>query len=91
MSVPRKLAVISLLLVLSACVRVIPGGTPPVPVLPPRPVPVPSASPVPGSAALLGLHGGPSVASLNLADSDARGGLTAFRSSCPKLLARTDN
>ena len=90
MLVPRKLAAISLLL-LGACVRIIPGGTPTVPVLPPRPVPVPSTLPAPGSAALLGLHAGPSVTSFNLPDSDARGALTAFRSSCPKLLARTDN
>ena len=87
----RKLAAISLLLVLTACVRIIPGGNPPVPVLPPSPVPAPSASPAPGSAALLGLQAGPSVASFKLADSDARGALAAFRSSCPKLLARTDN
>ena len=91
MPVPRRLAVISLLLVLSACVRIIPGGTPPVPVLPPSPVPVSSASPAPGSAALLGLHAGPSMASFKLADNDARGALAAFRTSCPKLLARTDS
>ena len=91
MPVPRKLAVFSLLLVLSACVRIIPGGTPPVPVLRPSPVPVPAASPAPGNAALLGLQAGPSMASFKLADSDARGALTAFRSSCPKLLARNDN
>ena len=91
MPVPRKLAAILLLLVLSACVRIIPGGNPHVQVLPPSPVPAPSASPTVGSAALLGLHSGPSVASFKLAGSDARGALAAFRSSCPKLLARTDN
>ena len=91
MLVPRKLAAISMMLVLSACVRIIPGGSPSVPVLPPKQVPTPTPSPAPGNAALLGLHTGPSVASFKLADSDARGALAAFRSSCPKLLARTDN
>ena len=91
MLVPRKLAAISLLLVLSACMRIIPGGTPPVSVLPPEPVPAPSPSPATGSAALLGMHSGPSVASFNLIDRDARGALAAFRASCPKLLARADN
>ena len=88
MLVPRKLAILALFVMLSACVRIIPGGTPPLPA--PPPVPTSSASPTPGSAALLGLSYGPSVASLGLTDADARGALAAFRLSCPKLLARTD-
>ena len=89
MLAPRKLAAIALLVVLSACVRIIPGGPAPMPA--PSPVPTPTAAPSPGSAKLLGLSYGPSVASLKLTDADARGALAAFRLSCPKLLARTDN
>ena len=83
----RKLAALGLMVVLAGCVRLIPPSTTPGPV----PVPLPKPSPTaPGSAALLGLSAGPSVASLKLADGDARGALAAFRSSCPKLLNRTD-
>ena len=89
MFVPRKLAALSLLLVISACVRIIPGGTLPAPA--PVPVPIASVPLTPASAALSVLSLGPSVASLKLTDNDARGGLTAFRLSCPRLLARTDN
>ncbi len=88
MSGLRKLAALGLVLVLSACVRLIPATTPPLAV--PLPVPLPIAPPTPATAALLGLSGGPSVATLKLNDGDTRGALTAFRSSCPRLLARTD-
>ena len=77
-----------MILLMAACVRLIPPGTTP------RPVPVPSPLPSPapsGTAALLGLVTGPSLASFKLGDSDARGALAAFRTSCPRLLARTDN
>ena len=89
MLLPRKLAILALFVMLSACVRIIPGGPAPMPA--PSPVPTPTAAPSPGSAKLLGLSYGPSVASLKLTDADARGALAAFRLSCPKLLARTDN
>ena len=80
----RRLAALGLIFVLAGCGRLIPGpATPP-------PVPIPTSTPAPGSAALLGLGAGPGVASLNLADRDARGALAAFWSSCSRLLARTD-
>ena len=88
MSGLRKLAALGLILVLSGCVRLIPAPTPPLPA--PSPVPTPTTLPTPGTAVLLGLSTGPSVASLKLGDGDTRGALAAFRSSCPKLLARTD-
>ena len=80
----RRLAALGLVFVLAGCVRLIPGPTTP------PPVPIPTSTPAPGSAALLGLGAGPGVASLNLADRDAQGALAAFRSSCSRLLARTD-
>ena len=95
MSGLRKLAVFGLILVLSACVRLIPGAAPqstghqPAPVHSGAPIPAPISTP--GTAAMLGLATGPKVASFNLGDSDARGALAAFRSSCPKLLTRTDS
>ena len=88
MLAPRKLAILALLVLLSACGRIIPGGPSPLPA--PPPVPVPAPAPAPGNAALLGLRYGPSVASLKLTGADARGALAAFRRSCSKLLARTD-
>ncbi len=89
----RKLAAVLLLMTMSACMRIIPGGTEPLPVPTTTSSPVPAAlpSPPPGNAALLGLSTGPSVASLSLGAGDARGALTAFRTSCAKLLARTDS
>ena len=81
----RKLAALGLIVGLAGCVRLIPPTNMPVP------VPAPTTTPTPGTAALLGLSAGPSVASLGLAGTDARGALAAFRLSCPKLLARTDS
>ena len=83
----RRLAALGLIIVLAGCVRLIPPSTTPVAV----PLPVPTATPTPGTAALLGVSAGPSVSSFKLAGSDAGGALAAFRSSCPKLLNRTDN
>ena len=85
----RKLAALGLIFVLAGCVRLIPPPATPLPV--PVPVPATPAPPAPGTAALLGLSAGPTVASLKLGVSDARGALAAFRASCIKLLNRTDN
>ena len=85
----RRLAALGLIVILAGCVRLIPPSPGP----PPAATPVPTSTPLPprpGTAALLGLSAGPSVASLKLAAGDARGALAAFRSSCPKLLNRTD-
>ena len=90
MSALRKLAALGLILVLAGCVRLIPPPAAPTPVPVPIAVPTTPLPPRPGTAALLGLSAGPSVASLKLAAGDARGALAAFRSSCPKLLDRTD-
>jgi membrane-bound lytic murein transglycosylase A len=85
--VVRKLAALVLAVALSGCgVRLIPpSGTP-------QPVPTPAATtpPPPGTAALLGVATGPTVGSFKLSAADAGGALVAFRTSCPKLLARTD-
>ena len=90
----RKFAALSLILLASACMRLIPPATTaPRPASVPvviKPGPKPASMPT-GTAALLGLVSGPDIASLKLGDSDARGGLAAFRTSCPRLLARTDN
>jgi len=83
-----KLAALVLAVALSGCgVRLIPPTGAPQPV----PSPVPTAPPTPGTAALLGIANGPAVSGFKLSDSDARGALVAFRTSCPKLLARTDS
>ena len=75
----RKLAVLALPLVLSACAGVIP--TPEVP----PPVPQP-----PETALAAGLRAGPDVTRLGIASADAAAALASFRESCPKLLARND-
>ena len=84
----RRLAALGLIIVLAGCVRLIPPTMTPTPV--PVPMPTPTPTPGPGTAALLGLSAGPGVASLKLGTGDARGALAAFKSSCPKLLSRTD-
>ena len=76
----RPLAALGLVILLSGCIRLIPPG---------HPTPTPS-QPAVASAALAGVSLGPSVTSLKLGDSDARGGLAAFRSGCARLVTRTD-
>ena len=66
---------------LSACVRLIPLGVPPLA------EPSPSA---PLNAFTAGVRPGPAIAALRLAPADARGALIAFRASCPRLRSRTD-
>jgi membrane-bound lytic murein transglycosylase A len=86
-SVVRKLAVLGLAVALSGCgVRLIPPAGTPQPV----PTPVPTTPATPGTAALLGIATGPTIGSFKLSAADAGGALVAFRTSCPKLLARTD-
>ncbi|MFM5925276.1 MAG: murein transglycosylase A [Novosphingobium sp.] len=86
----RTLAALGLALVLSACGRIIPAGSLPppatVPVVTPTPVPTP-----PPTALLAGVAAGPSIASLKLGASDARGALGSFRESCARLLTRSDS
>ncbi len=86
----RRLAALSLLIVLSACGRLIPASG--APVTTPRP-PVTPPGPVVTSATALfaGLAAGPQVASLGVGQKDAAGALGSFRESCPRLLARKDN
>ena len=71
---------------LSACVRLIPPGMPPLGLPPTSAQPAPA--PLNGFTA--GVRPGPAITALGLAPADARGALTAFRVSCPKLRARTD-
>jgi membrane-bound lytic murein transglycosylase A len=87
----RRLAALSLLILLGACVRLIPQTGPPIAT--PRPLPTASpAVPAPASATALfaGVTAGPQVASLSLGKQDAAGALGSFRESCPRLLARGD-
>ena len=87
---------LGLMLVLSACGRIIPQGTVPPPVVTTRPVapatvvPPPTASILPANALLTGIALGPALAALPVSDADARGALASFIESCPKLLARDD-
>ena len=74
-----SLAALALLLLLTGCVRLIPGtGAPPVSTVQPE------------TALAAGLRFGPSVDRLGLSGADAGAALAAFRESCPKLLARSD-
>jgi membrane-bound lytic murein transglycosylase A len=51
---------------------------------------IPGPAPAATTAALAGVRAGPAVRDLRLQLGDARGALTSFRESCPKLLVRTD-
>jgi membrane-bound lytic murein transglycosylase A len=88
----RRLAALSLAILLGACARLIPASGAPVALpLPPSPVkPAPPAVPTAGSALLGRLAAGPPIANLGLAESDAAGALGSFRESCPRVMARTD-
>ncbi|PKB14645.1 membrane-bound lytic murein transglycosylase A [Novosphingobium kunmingense] len=83
-SPPRHLAALFLVVLLSACGRLIPETRIPAP-------PVSTAPPAGlTSALLLGAAAGPSVASLGLAGDDAATALAAFRESCPRVTTRAD-
>ena len=76
---PRLVTALALLLMASACVRIIPG-----PVMPPPP-----GQPV-ETARAAGFRAGPGVGSLAIGAADAQAALASFRESCPKLMARPD-
>jgi len=77
-----------LMLLLGACVQVIPSPQGPKPVTTRPPVVTPSTS---GSAALLGISTGPPVSRLGLSGANALAALSSFRESCPRLTSRADN
>jgi membrane-bound lytic murein transglycosylase A len=73
-----------MLLMAAGCGSVIPQGSVPPPA---STTPVASAA---ANAVLAGIAAGPAFASLSANDADARGALSSFIESCPKLLARDD-
>ena len=73
-----------MLLMAAGCGSVIPQGSVPPPV---STGPVASAA---ANAVLAGIAAGPAFAALTVNDPDARGALSGFIESCPKLLARDD-
>lgn len=82
----RRLAALLLLLLTAACGRIIPPTSGPVPSRPPV-----VSVPRPGSNALSeGIHTGPTIASLRIAQNDAVTALASFRESCARLVGRTD-
>lgn len=88
----RILAALTATLLIAGCVRVVPETRPPVGA--PRPVPTPTPSPVPTptpAPLAPSISAGPSVASLRLRAEDARGALTSFIESCPRVVSRADN
>ncbi len=82
----RRLSALAVLVLLGACVRLIPpSGQAPVIV---SPVPVVPAAPI--TALATGLFTGPEIGGLGMSGEDAAGALVSFRESCPRLVARTD-
>jgi membrane-bound lytic murein transglycosylase A len=73
----RKLAALSLLILLASCVNVIPRSA--VPELPPA-----------ETAVALGVRPGPSISRLSLTEQDAGPALASFRESCPRVTSRLD-
>ena len=73
------------LLLLSACVRLVPEGTPP-----PTAIPATPEAPAVESASFAGVSRGPSVAALGISVGDAGAALSSFIESCPQLTKRTD-
>jgi membrane-bound lytic murein transglycosylase A len=76
-----RLAALAPVLLLASCVRLIPDGAPPATV---------PAPPPPANALAAGIGAGPAISSLKLSGADARGALSAFKASCPRLIGRTD-
>jgi membrane-bound lytic murein transglycosylase A len=73
---------------LSACAARV---APPSPILPTAPkVAPPAAAPVAATARTTGFTAGPEIGTLPITGEAAQRALTAFRSSCPALLRRTD-
>jgi membrane-bound lytic murein transglycosylase A len=80
-----------LLLLLGACVRIIPSdtqGSPPPPVTSPTPGVLPAT--MAESAVELGVSVGPSIDSLDLRQGDAATALLSFKESCSSLVTRED-
>jgi membrane-bound lytic murein transglycosylase A len=80
----RRLAALALLLLMSACGRIIPPT--------PGPGPAPQKPPVVAVANALaaGVRAGPGIAGLGIAQADAASALASFRESCRRLLSRSD-
>lgn len=81
----RSAAILAAVVLLAGCVRVVPPARPPV-AGPPVVAQPDTAEPGP----TLRLSAGPPVASLGLAQVDARGALSSFIESCVRLVSRTD-
>ncbi len=81
----RAVLALAMLMVLAACGRIVPQGSPPPPA-----VSVPVVVPVTSNAVLAGVALGPTLAMLGLGDADAGAALASFVESCPRLLARDD-
>jgi membrane-bound lytic murein transglycosylase A len=83
----RRLAALALLVFLAACGRIVP------PEASPRPTthaPIQPSTVSPNNALASGVSHGPALASFSLSPDDAAGALAAFRTSCPRLVARSD-
>lgn len=80
----RLLIGLAMLMALAGCGRVIPQGRVPPPVV------TPPAASAAANAVLAGVALGPALAALSVNDADARGALTSFIESCPRLLTRED-
>lgn len=80
----RAVFALAVLLALSACGRGPSNGS-----LPPPAVSAPAATAA-ANAVLAGVALGPSLAALTFRDDDARGALSSFIESCPRLTARDD-
>ena len=80
----RLLIGLAMLMALAGCGRVIPQGSVPPPVV------TPPAASAAANAVLAGVALGPALAALSVNDADARGALTSFIESCPRLLTRED-
>ncbi|PEQ13020.1 hypothetical protein B2G71_09330 [Novosphingobium sp. PC22D] len=85
-----RLAALSLVLLLGACVRIIPGGTQPPAPPPYSPPPTTGPTPVPENAIAAGVRPGPEISSLELRQGDAATALLSFHESCPALVSRED-
>lgn len=79
----RKIAALSMTVLLASCVRFIPGDTVPTPTKP-----LPQAG---TTAIALGVRPGPPIGSLTFGPSAARAALASFRESCPRVTSRADN
>jgi membrane-bound lytic murein transglycosylase A len=84
----RSFLALALLVLLGACGRIIPAPSPTRPLSPPAVVQPPIA--LPNNAITAGVTRGAAIESLSIAPDDAAEALSAFRTSCPRLLSRRD-